>query len=113
VGLRPASLRFAGKPVAQNEIAPTALDAEGRLSFQRTATPKRHGLAPVVSDIRLSEAAFELFWIETLGRVLIRPSKSSPPAGKWVFSTGTTPECQAKKTLKNQAGMRVARIRMA
>jgi hypothetical protein len=98
LGSRPGIVTFRRQTVAQNEIAPSALAAEERLSFQRTASRKTRGLAPVVSDIRLSEAAFELFWVETLGRVLIRPFKKLTACRKVGGLYGPAPRVSSQKS---------------
>jgi len=59
----------------------------GRTPFVPEDRTAKRGLAPVVSDIRLSEAAFELFWIEALGRALTRIRKAHrlPESGRFVL----------------------------
>jgi hypothetical protein len=61
----------------------------GRTPFVPEDRTTKRGLAPVGSDIRLSEAAFELFWIEALGRALTRIRKAHrlPESGRFVLAS--------------------------
>jgi len=80
--LRPGIVTFRRQTVAQNEIAPSALCAEERLSFQRTASRKRAVLRRLYLTSGCQRQRLSLFGSRRLDASWSGRSKSSPPAGK-------------------------------